>query len=578
MEGTIKILNSKYKKCEITSKTSKIIINNYENIGNIFTNDIVKIENNKISQIKSNINNIQIIGLIEYESKYKFGFNKRGIEKYKFIPLLPNYPNFIVASKSKKKYKNNVIAVIKFLKWKDTLPYGEIINILGLYNDMNVLYNGILYKYNLNRKSIKLNKTEIYNLKNLTFNENLPNYDNITNHNIISIDPEGTLDIDDALSFYKISNNVYKIGIHISDVIGNLRILKLTKILNNLTSSIYLPNKVIDMLPKMLSNNILSLLPNKKRLAISLWLNIKDNKIINTNISKSIIINKKKYSYDEFELKHFNNKDSKYYEFIKLVKKLKYNNLSCSDSHKFIEKLMIIANCEIIKILEIHNKKIIYRKHDNSINIENYKNIDENLFKFLNIIKSKSAIYTYSNTCTNHHALNILKYTHYTSPIRRFVDCYIHNLIHQVLDKSYKENINIDIEKINIFNKNLKIAEREFSKLTLYNNIKRTNDNEFNGYIYDFRNNLIFVYIPCIKLSISKCLIDNKLKEILHAKYDKKNIYLNNNKNTNNLIIKLFKLYKFNIYLQNNKYNPYDKLIIYLEDLKKYILTNINCK
>ena len=236
---------------------------------------------------------------------------------------------------------------------------------------------------------------------------------------------------------------------------------------------------------------------------------------------------------------------------------------------------MIIANCEIIKILESHNKKIIYRKHDNSLNIENNENINTDLLNFLNIIKSKSAIYTYNELSTNHYALDIGKYTHYTSPIRRYVDCYIHNLIHQILDNSYKNDIEINIDKINTFNKNLKIAEREFSKLKLYNHIKNINENEFDGYIYQLKNNIIFIYFPCIKISITKTLINNKLEKIMYIKNDKKNIYLYNNKNTNILTLKLYTLYKFNIYLQNNKYNPYDKLIIYLKCLKKYISMNL---
>ena len=69
-------------------------------------------------------------------------------------------------------------------------------------------------------------------------------------------------------------------------------IYKLNHLLNDkLSTSIYCPHRVINMFPKELSNNIISLLPNKNRLAITMWLTIEHNDVIAVKFEKTIINN-----------------------------------------------------------------------------------------------------------------------------------------------------------------------------------------------------------------------------------------------------------------------------------------------
>ena len=158
IEGIISILDSKYNNAylELETNNTKYIINGYENIGKVFHGDLVQINNDKCIIKQSNIENKSIIGVIQLYSKYKFKSNKKGIERYKFIPIEKHYPEFLVCTKVKRKYKKNILVNIKFLSWDDKLPYGQIINILGEIDDINALYQGVLHKYQLLQKQIKI--------------------------------------------------------------------------------------------------------------------------------------------------------------------------------------------------------------------------------------------------------------------------------------------------------------------------------------------------------------------------------------------------------------------------------------
>ena len=540
----------------VLNDNTKIPINGYDKIGKAFHGDLVEIVNENIKVLKSNIKNIKISGVLELYSKYKFKTNKRGVEKFKFVPLSNNYPCFLVGTRVKKKYSKNILITIKYHSWNENLPYGEIIEIFGETDNINSQYDGILHKYDLVSKLPKIKKPLVINF------DTIDGYDDITNHHVVSVDPTGCLDIDDAFSYSKINKNKYILGIHISDVVGTLKKLELNYLLNDLTTSIYSPHKIINMFPKILSNGCISLLQGKKRLAISLWISIDNNKIIKTEYKRSILINKKTYNYDSY----------KNIEFINLVKNLQYNSidkhiLENYDTHKMIEKLMIIYNCEVAKFIIKNGENPIFRIHTKNKNLLNNNNLSGELGKFLNIIKNKSAEYTFDNLNTLHSALNLKNYIHFTSPIRRYTDCYNHNIVHNILEKNnYK--ISINLEKINNINKRIKKAEREFSKIKFKNLIEQTKNNTFQGYIYNVKENFkASVYIPKYKLSINTNIIDKKLHSIHSIKIDTQYIYINNTISNSGYKLKYNTLINFDIYLEYNLKNPYTNLKIKFNEL-----------
>lgn len=573
LEGLLNIHDPKYNNASITIKTTNEIydinIQGYENIGKIFNGDHVEYINNKCVLKKSNIKNKKIVCVLNLFSKYKFKRNKRGIERFKASPIEKHYPDFLVAANIKRKYKKNVLVIIKYLDWSDSCPYGQLIDVLGEVNNINALYQGVLYKYELTNKPIKLDKAIINTLTLNEFYINKDGYNDISSDFIISIDPLNTLDIDDAFSFYELENNKYKIGIHISDVIGTIRDLDLQTILTpNLSTSIYAPHKIVNMLPPILSQNILSLLPNKKRKSITLWITILNNRIISTKIEKTIIINKKSFSYDEFEKKHINNENSRFYKMIHIIKCLDYKNLlekykNTFDSHRLIEKLMIIYNCEACTFIKKHNENPIYRIHKKIERpIQQSILMDNCLKDFLGIIYSKSAEYSFDSNNTLHESLEIDDYIHFTSPIRRYVDCYHHSLIHKIVSNtSLEKKISIDIEYINKINKSIKKSNRMFSSIILGNHIKEQNQTMFKGYIYDLSEFKVSIYLPNEKISIYKNLFHKSIQTIYNVYIEHNHVIIINTQTNKINKIQMYTLIDICIYNVVDK-NPYKNIVI----------------
>lgn len=152
---------------------------------------------------------------------------------------------------------------------------------------------------------------------------------------VLSIDPEGCLDIDDAMHIEEYDGYV-ELGIHIADVVSYLKHnrlennLKDTNLednskdnayLDNLSNNkifqdalykattVYMPNFRIDMIPQELSTNICSLRENKRSKTVSVIFKIKENVIVESKFMNTIVENKKAFTYEEAEeelVEHFN--------------------------------------------------------------------------------------------------------------------------------------------------------------------------------------------------------------------------------------------------------------------------------
>jgi len=117
----------------------------------------------------------------------------------------------------------------------------------------------------------------------------------------MTIDPADAKDFDDALSFQKLENGNVEIGIHIADVShyvteGDT----IDKEAVERGTSIYLVDRVIPMLPEVLSNDLCSLRPNEDRLAFSAIFEMDmSGGILNEWYGQTVIHSDKRFSYEE---------------------------------------------------------------------------------------------------------------------------------------------------------------------------------------------------------------------------------------------------------------------------------------
>ena len=125
---------------------------------------------------------------------------------------------------------------------------------------------------------------------------------NLNKTNFITIDGEDSRDFDDAV-WAQQKNNFFEIMVAISDV---SYFVKENDILDDeakkRANSFYFPNKVLPMFPERISNDLCSLVPNKKKLCLIVYVKLTLNgKIINSKIFRASIISKARFTYTQIE-------------------------------------------------------------------------------------------------------------------------------------------------------------------------------------------------------------------------------------------------------------------------------------
>ena len=117
----------------------------------------------------------------------------------------------------------------------------------------------------------------------------------------MTIDPKDAKDFDDALSLRELGDGRYEVGIHIADVSHYVRegdIIDMEA--RERGTSIYLVDRVIPMLPEVLSNDLCSLRPNEDRLAFSAVFTLdRDANIVDEWYGQTVIHSDKRFSYEE---------------------------------------------------------------------------------------------------------------------------------------------------------------------------------------------------------------------------------------------------------------------------------------
>lgn len=234
----------------------------------------------------------EYVGKIQISDKFSFVVidNKR-IHVDIFVPLLMI-----------NNAKNNEKVLVEITEWKKNSqsPNGIIKKVLGIEGEHNTEIHSILAEYGLpydfeneikdfaNNINTSINKDEVY--KRRDFRKELT----------LTIDPVDAKDFDDAISFKNLKNNSYEIGIHIADVSHYLQPQTiLDKEAFTRATSVYLVDRVVPMLPEILSNKACSLRPNEEKYTFSAVFEIENNKVIKEWFGKTIINSNYRFSYEE---------------------------------------------------------------------------------------------------------------------------------------------------------------------------------------------------------------------------------------------------------------------------------------
>ena len=251
-----------------------------------------------------NNNNLNINNIDKETEDYLKKINDNNI--CIFIPIDNKYPNFLIKLYSKESYFNQRI-IIKFDYWHNNLllPSGHFIMKLGECLDIPVENNVILYEHNVDVNPFSkkiINKMPKEDIEFVCPKEELDKRLDLRDRYICSIDPPGCKDIDDALHCKLLPNGNYELGVHIADVTHYVKPGdEVDRIAAKNCNTIYLVHKRTDMLPKVLTENLCSLIGGKERLAFSvLWEFDKDSlEVKNVIYGKSVIKSKAALTYEQ---------------------------------------------------------------------------------------------------------------------------------------------------------------------------------------------------------------------------------------------------------------------------------------
>ena len=204
------------------------------------------------------------------------------------------------------KAKDGEKVVVVITEWDDPYrnPEGKITERLGLPHQPGVDMLTIVKSYNYMMSFPDEVLAEAEEASAYLSDEEFTRREDFTRQAVYTIDPSDAKDHDDAVSVTK-DDRGYTLSVHIADVAHFVTEgSELDKEAFERGNSVYLPGMVIPMLPEILSNDVCSLKPNRKRLAFSVVIKFDDTgKMLHWQFYDSVIKSKAKLSYEEVQ--HF---------------------------------------------------------------------------------------------------------------------------------------------------------------------------------------------------------------------------------------------------------------------------------
>jgi ribonuclease R len=336
---------------------------------------------------------------------------------------------------------------------------------------------------------------------------------------IVTIDPDDARDFDDAIQVEK-SKSGWRLGVHIADVAAYVEPgSALDREARRRGNSVYLPDRVIPMLPERLSNGVCSLNPGVDRLTHSVFIHFDKNGMAKSaRFTRSVIRSAHRLTYKQayavltapprdqlgerlhtaWELasllrrKRFEHGslDLDFPEVKVWVDKegrpIKLERVENDESHQLIEEFMLAANEAVARELKKRAIPTIYRVHENP-DLEKLAEYREFVLSFnyrvgdlthraelqrllasiqgkpeeqalkIALLKSLKRA-RYSAQPLGHYGLAKANYLHFTSPIRRYADLVVHRALGR--DGAARRPYNPDVAEIASIAEHISATER----------------------------------------------------------------------------------------------------------------------
>lgn len=215
----------------------------------------------------------EVVRIVERASKEFVGIIQVN-EKFAFVEPQNSKLNtdFFVSKDKLNGAKDGEVVLIEFLEWpeKARSPFAEVKEVLGLPGENETEMHAILLQYDLPYEFPAEVEAYANDIDTSITKEEIAKRRDMRDILTFTIDPKDAKDFDDALSFRVLENGNYEVGVHIADV---SHYLQPGTILDNeayeRATSVYLVDRVVPMLPEILSNNACSLRPLEEKFTFS---------------------------------------------------------------------------------------------------------------------------------------------------------------------------------------------------------------------------------------------------------------------------------------------------------------------
>ena len=396
----------------------------------------------------------------------------------------------VPSAKSSVQPKSGDKVVVELTRWESrhAAPEGRIVEVLGAPSAEGIDMLGVLRQYDLKGEFPEAVVKEARRFGRHVRPSDLAGRRDCRGQLVVTIDPDDARDFDDAICLERAGANRWKLWVHIADVSHYVRPgSALDAEARRRGNSSYLVDRVIPMLPEELSNELCSLKPQVDRLTKCVeFLLSSDGRVLATDFYPAVIHSKQRFTYAEalavLEGKPSGEAGTMLHEASALaqsIRKRRFANGSLDldfpetkirldaegkvsridrhdndISHQLIEEFMLLANEAVAGRLMKLKRPAIYRTHEapdpdrldgyrkevlgHAIPCGNLSRPEEvrKLFGHLGDLAIGAALKIgflrslqrarYTADPLGHYGLAKKKYTHFTSPIRRYADLVVH--------------------------------------------------------------------------------------------------------------------------------------------------------
>lgn len=248
----------------------------------------------------------EIVEVIERKQTEFIGHIEKSADFAFFIPdNTKGIPDMFIPGDKCKEAREGDRVVVRMLNWEKNArsPAGEVISILDPADENDLAMKQILVDAGFPLEFDDDALEEAARLPDVLSAEEIRKRRDCRNLLTFTIDPKDAKDFDDAISFRNTEDGFYEVGVHIADV--SYYVEPGTVLDDNAydrSTSVYLPDRVLPMLPEHISNVLCSLRPNEDKFTFSVIFELTAKGVIRNHwIGRTVIRSDHRYVYDEVQ-------------------------------------------------------------------------------------------------------------------------------------------------------------------------------------------------------------------------------------------------------------------------------------